>query len=365
MIVAPTSTRAEPGQPGRPASARRPPTRGPSAGRPGPALALRARRHAGDQRFPGAGAARLAHGARSEPAHGSPRRVPRRVPEEAMRLWPTTAMLSRETTAERRAGRRDHARGYAGRDRQHVQATATAERVTYADRFAPEEWTRGRRAATTGPSTTSAAARRAARARRSRPASASRSSAGCSPLEPRAVSPALDLGDRCRTCSTSSRSASASSRADPAQARRPSRSARSASPRSPLGRLLVLGAGELERRLDHRAEQHQGELGDRHVADLAGLARGAQPGLDQPEAVARLDLVPRLPAEHGGSVDQGDPLDLGLEAEVEELVDRRRAGRARGPRRSRPEKSKLRDELGLDLARRPRRTGPRLPSKWW
>ena len=45
---------------------------------------------------------------------------------------------------------------------------------------------------------------------------------------------------------------------------------------------------------------------------------------DQPEPVAEPDLPPRLPTEHGGRLDQRDPLDLGLGARVEEGVEARR-----------------------------------------
>lgn len=62
--------------------------------------------------------------------------------QEAMRLWPTTAMLSRETTAP------VELRGEtlpAGTQIVIVNAFhhRDAERVPYADRFAPEEWTEG------------------------------------------------------------------------------------------------------------------------------------------------------------------------------------------------------------------------------
>ena len=64
--------------------------------------------------------------------------------EEAMRLWPTTPLLSRETLAELVW---DGARVPAGTQ---VMIPNTfhhrdRERVPYADRFAPEEWTDGRR----------------------------------------------------------------------------------------------------------------------------------------------------------------------------------------------------------------------------
>ena len=62
--------------------------------------------------------------------------------EEAMRLWPTTPLLSRETLAELVW---DGARVPAGTQ---VMIPNTfhhrdRERVPYADRFAPEEWTEG------------------------------------------------------------------------------------------------------------------------------------------------------------------------------------------------------------------------------
>ena len=199
------------------------------AGRPGPALALRARRHAGDQRVPGAGDPRLRR-ARARAARGSPAS--------------TSARASRRRCACGRRRRCSRARRppTSSCERRDVPAGTQVvivntfnhrdrERVPDADRFAPEEWIEGE--AATDPVLQPLQPRPAGlpghrdrdRRRRGAPRLAAR------PLRAGRTSPPGSTWRSCRTCSTSSRSASASSRgADPAQARRPSRSARSASP---------------------------------------------------------------------------------------------------------------------------------------
>ncbi len=144
----------EPRQPVR----RRAGRRRDQAGRPDPALAVRHRRHPGDQRLPRAGGARVA----PEPARPRHRRARRgrrarwravvaRYLEaclhEAMRLWPTTTMLSRETLADTEWGGADGSGRHPGADPQHLPAPRPRPPPTGPTVFAPERWIerRGRR----------------------------------------------------------------------------------------------------------------------------------------------------------------------------------------------------------------------------
>ena len=124
------------------------------AGRPDPALDVRDRRHAGDQRLPGARGARRPSAQRArvlaELGDADGLDAGRVVGlgylegclEEAMRLWPTTTMLSRETLAETEWGGAAVPAGtqvlipntFLHRDR---------DRHAWADRFAPERWVSG------------------------------------------------------------------------------------------------------------------------------------------------------------------------------------------------------------------------------
>jgi hypothetical protein len=60
---------------------------------------------------------------------------------------------------------------------------------------------------------------------------------------------------------------------------------------------------------------------DRQHADLPGLDRRRQACFDQAEAIGGADLAPAIPAEHRGSVVQGNLPQLGLCALVEEGLD--------------------------------------------
>ena len=120
--------------------------------------------------FRALGAARQSHPRQRElgeadglDASGADSPTSRRCLEEAMRLWPTTTMLSRETLADTEWGGRDGPGRHPGADPQHVPPPRPRPpplgrplRARALDRR------RGGRA--TGRSTTSAAARRAARA---------------------------------------------------------------------------------------------------------------------------------------------------------------------------------------------------------
>src|SRR6516162_3959293 len=80
----------------------------------------------------------------------------------------------------------------------------------------------------------------------------------------------------------------------------------------------ILGARDVERAFVEGADEDVGEGDDGLGNDRAGVHRRLQRELDQAEAVAAGQVPPRLPAEHRGGVEQGDPLDLGLGAGVEE-----------------------------------------------
>ena len=130
---------------------------------------------------------------------------------EAMRLWPSTTMLSRVSLAPTEWHGAEVPEGtqlvisntYLHRDR---------DRLEYADRFAPEQWTEGDAGSLSGRSTTSAAARRAAPARRWRCWSAAPPCAPSSSAASSRSRPASTPRSRCRTWSTSSACASASAR---------------------------------------------------------------------------------------------------------------------------------------------------------
>ena len=61
-----------------------------------------------------------------------------------------------------------------------------------------------------------------------------------------------------------------------------------------------------------------GEGGDGLRDDGPGLDRRLQPELQEAETITAGQVPPRLPAEHGGRVEQDDALDLWLRAGVEE-----------------------------------------------
>src|SRR4051794_23582555 len=76
--------------------------------------------------------------------------------------------------------------------------------------------------------------------------------------------------------------------------------------------LRILGAGDVERGLVERPEQHVRERPQRLLRDLARRARGAEDRLGHAHGIAPADLAPALPAEDRRRVEQDDPLDLGV-----------------------------------------------------
>ena len=228
------------------------------AGRPGPALPLRARRHPRDQRLPGAGGPRLRR-PRARAARASRASTSAACLEEAMRLWPTTAMLSRETTEELEWSGETIPAGtqvvivntFSHRDR---------DRVDGADRFDPDAWIDGDAAsyARVQPLQPRPPGlprhrdrdrrRRAGPGGADRPLRPGRRIAAARPLRAAAAHGRLLLDPR--------RPRAALGRAGP-------RAGPAAPPRrAPCG-LRIVGASELERRLDQRAEEGDRELLDR------------------------------------------------------------------------------------------------------
>src|SRR5262249_44552906 len=76
-------------------------------------------------------------------------------------------------------------------------------------------------------------------------------------------------------------------------------------------RRWVLGSRDVERAFVGGADQEGGEGGAGLRDDRAGVHRRLQRELDQAQTVTAGQVPPRLPAEHGGGVEQDDPLDLG------------------------------------------------------
>ena len=66
------------------------------------------------------------------------------------------------------------------------------------------------------------------------------------------------------------------------------------------------------------AEEHVGERFDGLPLDEPGVDRRRHARDDEAMAVTLLDLVPRLPAEHGGSLHDDDALHRRVDAGVEE-----------------------------------------------
>src|SRR5687768_16596407 len=62
-----------------------------------------------------------------------------------------------------------------------------------------------------------------------------------------------------------------------------------------------------------------GEWHDRLPGDPPRLHRRLERVLDEAQAAALAQISPRFPTQHGWRVEEADPLDLGLRADLEEL----------------------------------------------
>ncbi len=92
--------------------------------------------------------------------------------------------------------------------------------------------------------------------------------------------------------------------------------------RAPLG-LGIVRVSDHHRGLAERAEQQMRQRAHVLASQRARVHRSLQPGGDEPEAVAGVDLTPLGPAEHGRGVEQGDLREGGVGAGVEEAAHAR------------------------------------------
>ena len=94
----------------------------------------------------------------------------------------------------------------------------------------------------------------------------------------------------------------------------------------------------------------------------AGVDQVLEPGLDQTEAVARLDLPPGRPAEDGRRVQECDLADLGLAADIEEELEPGDQG-LQGSGTASASVVK-RSESSASICSNTAANSPALPSKW-